>query len=387
MFVDTQVYTELVGNGQQGEAGDYLARYRYDANLSRPFLDDKGRACVRVNRGRRDKDGKPVTDKMLVNEARALGIPVLNTSTLLRKDEWIRYDETVLQVQRENLRAYADLVAASNYGGFDGMSKSILEWETSSDPGEVFVDMDGLSEGRSDRMRFQREGMPLPITHSGFSLSLRQLSTSRNMGTPLDTLQLESCTRRVVEQVERALLGTVTAFAYGLSSSYSQTSKVYGYTTYPERIVKNNLTAPTGSNPEVTVGEVLTMLDLASAQNFNGPFMLYHSNDWDKYLDNDYARLGGNNANMTLRDRLRKIDRIRDVRRLDYLSSTTNPFTLIMVQMTSNVVQAVTGMPIRVLQWEEKGGMELKFRVMGILTQRFRADYNGNCGVVHGSTS
>ena len=55
---------------------------------------------------------------------------------------------------------------------------------------------------------------------------------------------------------------------------------------------------------------------------FYGPYMVYHSTDWDQWLDNDYARLGGNNASMTLRDRLKAIDGIEDVKRLDFLTST-----------------------------------------------------------------
>jgi hypothetical protein len=118
-----------------------------------------------------------------------------------------------------------------------------------------------------------------------------------------------------------------------------------------------------------------------------GPYMIYHSTDWDKFLDNDYARLGGNNASMTLRDRLRKIDGIRDVKRLDYLNSSTNPFTMIMVQMTEDVVRAVNGMNLSVIQWESRGGLQLNFKVMCIWLPQIFQTQTGQCGILHATTS
>ncbi len=145
------------------------------------------------------------------------------------------------------------------------------------------------------------------------------------------------------------------------------------------------MTVPTGSNPEVTVDNVLAMRStLYNTAKHYGPFMLYHSTDWDQFLDNDYARLGGANANMTLRDRLRKIEGIQDVRRLDFLTST---FTMLLVEMTSGVAQAVTGMDITTVQWESKGGMQKNFKVMAIKVPRLQSDFNGLTGLMHGTTA
>jgi hypothetical protein len=88
-----------------------------------------------------------------------------------------------------------------------------------------------------------------------------------------------------------------------------------------------------------------------------------------------------------LRERLQKIDGIQDVRRLDFLPSSTNPWTLIMVQMTADVAQAINGMDITTVQWESVGGMRLNFKVMCIQVPRLRSDYYGRCGVLHATTS
>jgi len=57
------------------------------------------------------------------------------------------------------------------------------------------------------------------------------------------------------------------------------------------------------------------------------------------------------------------------------------------VQQTSDVIREVVGMDITTVQWEEEGGMRLNFKVMAILVPQLRADFNGNTGIVHGSTA
>lgn len=385
MFVDY-----VLNRQAHGAVAGAMQGCHWDSGMMRPYFDERGIPSVTVNTGRTKWDDKlkrdvPIYEKYSIAEmmARGANSPVFN-ATSLRKNEWELFDSVPLRVARKRLRAYADLAASNTYGGFNGMSKMILEHETMSDPGEALVDMDALSEGTTDAADYQLEGLPLPIIHSGFRFSSRRLAVSRNTGTPLDTTGLEAATRRVLETVEKLTIGTLTGLTYGNASNYGRTPSVYGYTNFTNRITYTSVTTPTGSNPEATVANVLAMRDLAYAKNHFGPFMLYHSNDWDRYLDNDYARLGGSNANMTLRDRLRRIDEIQDVRRLDFL---TNTFTLLLVEMQPETARAVEGMPITTLQWESKGGLQINFKVMCIMVPQLRADRDGNCGIVHGTTA
>lgn len=404
------MWVDFVQNGRgHGEVGEALQGVRFDPNLMRPYKDENGRPCVTMNTGRTTRDPAKMTknqkrafkktgqaqvvyEKAFIKDVRDAGIdsPVFN-ATSLRKEEWIKVDQVVLKTARARLRAWSDLAAASSYGGFDGMSVTMLEQETMSDPGEAVVDMDGLTEGRNDAPKFQLEGLPLPITHSDFWFSKRVLATSQNRGTPLNLTMAEAAGRRVAEMVEKTLIGVETGLTYGGGSStptYSRASKVNGYINYSARLTKTNLTVPTGSNPEATVADVLAMRDQLSAVNKFGPFMLYHSNDWDQYLDNDYARLGGSNANMTLRDRLRRIEGIQDVKRLDFLTAAnSHAFTMIMVSMDGETAQAVNGLDLTTMQWESQGGMRLNFKVMCIYVPRLMADQSGACGILHARTA
>ena len=383
-----------------GEVGEQLATCRFDTGLLRPYLDERGRALVTVNSGRYDSDGKPILKTEYFKKYVDAGI-VENASTSLRKDEWIMLDQAIIRAARPRLRAWADLAASNSFGGFDGMAKMILEHETMNDPGTAVVDFDGMTPGRTDSPRYQLEGLPLPITHSDFWFSSRRLAQSRNSGTPLDATMAEVAGRRVAETIEKTLIGIIGGPIYGDSTHYgndgasaetARVPKVYGYTNFPARITKSDLTVPDGTNPEATLADVLEMRELLYDNNFYGPYMLYHSTDWDKFLDNDYFVDGtgmgvSSGTSKTLRNRLRDIEGVADVRRLDFLDKATNPFTLLMVQMTSEVARAVMGMGFTTVQWESMGGMRRNFKVMTIQVPQLRADFYGKTGILHAITS
>jgi hypothetical protein len=239
----------ILNGAAQGEVGETLQGCRFDPGLLRPYLDEHGHRCVTVNTGRTRYDPKikkvvPVYEKARIGDLQNRGImsPVFN-ATSLRKEEWLELDRVVISAARFRLRAWADLSAANQFGGFNAMSKLILEHETMSDPGEAIVDMDGLTEGRTDSPKFQLEGLPLPITHSDFYFSSRRLAVSRNTGTPLDTTMAEGAGRRVAELIEKTVLGVETGITYGGNSTqvggYGRTPSVYGYTNFPQRLVRS----------------------------------------------------------------------------------------------------------------------------------------------------
>jgi hypothetical protein len=58
-----------------------------------------------------------------------------------------------------------------------------------------------------------------------------------------------------------------------------------------------------------------------------------------------------------------------------------------MVQMTSEAAQAINGMAPTLIQWESQGGLRLNFKIMAIQVPLLRADFDGNCGIAHGTTS
>lgn len=348
---------DFIFNGQaSGSVAQMLLKSGGDINVLRPYLGADGRSYITRNeRG--------------TNTA----IPITNAEATLRKDDWIQLDTAIVKAAKARLRFVADVRAAGlQYSIPNGMGKTVLQTQTQSDISAADINMNGLSKSKGDRPEFDLSNLPLPIVHKEFSFDLRSILASRNGGSPLDTTTAELAARNVAEGVENLALGNSSSFNYGGGT-------VYGLLNFPSRITKT-VVSPTSSawTPAKTVADVLNMKARSMAKNHFGPWRLYVGAGWDEYMDNDYSSTKGD---LTLRERLKKIENIQDVITLDYLPS----FNLCLVQMTSDVVRMVVGMEISTVQWESQGGMEQNFKVMCIMVPQLRADHNGNTGIVHGS--
>jgi len=348
---------------------DFILNGQATGGIAAKLLDaDFQTGMLRPWKGR---DGKSYMSIMQNGELKP--VQIHNAPATLRKDEWQLLDEAIVRVARPRLRVVGDLRAAGlQFTIPQGMGKTVLQTETESNIDAATVSMDGLRKGEADRPHYSITNLPLPIIHKDFNYSARQIAASRNMGMPLDTSTAELAARRVAEEAEKLALGTAASFAYGGGT-------IYGFTNFPDRLTKT-LTDPTASGwtPATLVGEVLEMKTALTDNNHFGPYMIYHGTFWDEYMDDDYVAAAPQN---TLRERLRKIDGIDDVKTADFLTGND----LIVVQMTSDVVREVVGMDITTVQWETDGGMNQNFKVMAILVPQIRSDFDGQAGINHGS--
>lgn len=382
-----EMATVNAGGGIQpnGPIGNKLAGVQWDSGVLRPFRDDDDVLCVDVLTGNtkwNDEAGQydqEIETMPVASYIRNGGSPqpIYNANTALRKIEWEYIDRQVLRAFRARLRAWTDLLARGSVGGFNAMAKTVYEYEKMSDPGEAMVGMNVTTPGRNDQQLYQLAGLPLPITYSDFGFDDRRLAISRNFGdTALNSVLPEAATHRVAETVEQTVIGSITGMNFG---GY----QVYGYTNFPDRVTYSGTPAlpiPDGTNGHTIVQAVLGMINTAYDNHRYGPFMLYHSTDWDNWLGDDYYISGGNNPSQTLKARLQAIDGITDVRRLDYF---TDAYELLLIDMNPETAQAINGMGITTVQWDSMGGLQHNFKVMCIQVPLLRSDFNGNCGIIH----
>lgn len=397
------MYTDFVLNGQGvGEFAQALGHVHFDPGLLRPYIETnpnsplRGQRVASILTGRmvfnnQTREHVPERKKFTVRALQERGInspAFVTNSAMMRKEDWQFLDRAVQAELLLRLRMWADLEAANPVGGFDAMSKLTYEYEAESDFGEAVVDMDLMSPGRTDAPMYLLRSLPLPITHADFFYSSRRIAVSRNSGTPLNDSAVRAGTRRCAEKVEKTLAGTIDGLTYGTVSTgptqHSGTSTVYGYGTYPDRVVKNDLTTPTGSNPEAIMTDVLEMVDLLAADGFSGPFILYHSPAYSRYLSDDYFRTGSTSAVRSVRARLLETENLQDIRRAEYLGTG---FRMQLVQMTPDVAQAINGMDFVPMMWEDKGGARTNIRVAGIKVPLVRSTYAGKAGIVDATTS
>ena len=368
--------------------------------MRQPYLDSRGRACVQIrdlNGGftRNDSTGgesRPLKRAYLVNDLRNMGFPVptVTNAATLRKEQWIHVDQKLQLSARQRLQAVMDLENEVPITIGNAMGKATFEYQAMSDPGEAHVDIDALTDANVDTPQFILRSVPLAITHSDFGYSQRELEISRSGDTPLDDVAIEAAGRRVAESLEDQVIGNVTGMTYATQTAgpgtHTGTSTIYGYRNYTHRLTKTNFTAPTAGGwvPDTAHNEILAALDQLYAQFYYGPFVLYHSTDWTQYMGRVYNVAGGSPAGETLYSMLAKNPNIRAVKRLDRLTAT---FTLLFVQLRSDVVQIINGMPLTPIQWEEKGGLAHRFKAMCIKPPLMRADYSSRTGILHGTTA
>ena len=354
---------DFVYNGASSNTAlaDRLMAHNMDAGALRPWLGEDGRSYVTINQG-----GKPVTVRS-------------NAQATLTKEAWLHLDTAILRVARNRLRAVADLRGAGlTYTVPNGMGTTVLEYQKINDVGSATISMDGLRMGPDDRPVFESAYLPLPIIHSDFQFSLRQIMTSRNTGAPLDTTMGEMAGRRVAETCEKLALGRESTYAYGGGT-------IYGMCNFPTRI-SGSFTAPTtsGWTAATHLTEILAAKQQLQDAKHYGPYVIYYSSAWDKYLDDDF---NSNYPNKTLRQRISEIDGITAVRTLDYLDTSTSTYNIVMLEMDSGTIRMVIGMDVTTLEWDDMGGLRKNYKVMCIIIPQLRADYDSNTGILHGTPS
>lgn len=354
---------EFVLNGVgQGPIGRRLMRSGWDPGALRPVLTDNGQAAyLTLNRF------NPATGRM-----EQYNRPTTNANATLRKDEWILLDRTVTQAAKARLQAWTDLRRLSPRNIPNGMGVTAIQYQAISDITPATVSMDGLRKSERDRPVLDLRNFPLPIIHKDWSFPLREIATSQNRGEGIDVTTGFMAGRKVGEEIEKILLGVNTGITYGGGT-------VYGYTNFPDRITYS-LTDPTevGWSPRVTLQDMLAMKAASQNKFYYGPWMVYCSPNWDAVMDDDFSATKGD---LTLRERIGKIKGLNEPQTLDYLTG----YTILLVQMDPMVAQAIVGMDVTTLQWQEDGGMEELFKTMAIMAPLLRSDINLNTGIVHGA--
>lgn len=360
---------DFILNGQahgNGGVAATLLDNDMDPLMLRPFLGKYNLPYV-VQNVFDKKQGKRVPKNVLVANT---GI-----TAALRKDDWIHLDSAIIRAAKPRLRFVGDLRSRGlTYTIPNGFGKTVLQHESMTDISDAEIAMDPYKETGSDRPSFDLTNLPLPIIHKDFWFTTRQIAVSRNGGSPLDTTMAELSARRVAEMAEKLALGTAGSYKYG--GGY-----VYGLTNFPSNMTKSMTNPATDVDwvPSVTLDEVLAMKEQSQLAYHYGPWVIYTSPQWDKYLDGDYSAAKGQN---TLRQRIKMIDGIEDVRTLDYLSG----YKMIMVQQSSDVIREVIGMDMMTVQWEPTP-FRVNFKVLCIMVPQLRVDSNGRTGIVAGTAA
>ena len=365
------VNVDLISNGNA--VGEVAARIssmgRLDPGYMRPFIGDDGRTYITTCKG----DPKVPSNYV--------AIPI-NTNGTLRRDEWKQLDEVLVRFKDYRLGGIEDLRANGLiYNLGNAMGTTVMEWHDVSDVNLVpELTMDAVTRAKGDRPVYKYHYMPIPILHVDYEINARELATSRNMGNPLDTTLAERAVRRINERLEDMLF-TNTGFSYGEKDSSNQNS-IYSYVNHPDRNLLDLGTSWTdsGVTTKEIVDQVISWKQEGINNRFFGPWQFYIPTAYETKMDEDYVGSTPDTApNTTLRDRLMKIAGIKGFKVIDTLAADT----ILMIQLTPDVVRLVNGMGLTNIEWGVEGNFITKFKVLTIQVPQIRSDAEGRCGVFH----
>jgi len=302
---------------------------------------------------------------------KAFSPSALRTLDTLSKDEWKAFDTAIVQEASIRLVGVSDLISAGLTISLpNAMAKTVLEYEKMTDMQPATVSMDGMTRAENDRMEVSLSGLPIPIIHKDWFLSLRTLLASRIKGEGLDVTQARTSGRLVAEEVERMLYRGGKTFG-GLP--------IYGYTTHPNRNTvsfgTNGSWAAAAKTGENMLADLFSMIALAEGDRMYGPYWVYVSRNISPKIEGDFKT----NSDKSIRQRLMEVSGITAVKAVDQLPADT----VILVQATSDVVVMVDGEPFQTVQWDVQGGFGINFKAFAIQIPLVRADSQGRSGVVH----
>ena len=346
------VKLELIHNGVgSGPVANRLLIGGMDTGVLKPFIGSDGRSY----------------QTMMVNGV-AKAIPILNAATLLR-DEWVQLDAAVIKTAQERLTGVADLYSRGLvYNVGNGLGKTVFEYQNVSELTPAELTMDAITPSQKDRPEYGVGYLPLPLVHKDISFNIRALNASRTTGQPLDTITISLAARQVSEKVEDMLFNGASTYKYGGGT-------LYGYTDYPQA---NSVTLSTQWDASAKTGsdildDVRAMKQASIDAKHYGPYVLYIPTNYETTLDDDFKA----ESDKTTRQRILEISNILDVKVADKLSDDE----VVLVQMTSDVVRMVEGLPIQTVEWQEGGGFTTNYKVLAIMVPQIRSDQAGNCGV------
>lgn len=298
-------------------------------------------------------------------------VNALRTNATLRREEWLEFDDVVVKLARDRLGIADDLISRGLTKTLkNAMGTTILTWETQSDMRPAEVTMDAITRTRMDRMNYETASLPIPIIHHDFMLNARTLAASRNLGESLDTSMAAESALQVTEEIEDMVINGVSNFKFA-------GSQIYGYATHPNRNQLSLASAWTSSGftGEEILADVQAMIALAHGDRMFGPYMLYVPTAYGLEIDNDYKA----NGDKTVRERILQLQGIDGIRTADKMTADN----VLLVQMTSNVVDLVVGQQPAMVEWEEMGGLQMFFKVMAIMVPRIKVTQSNQSGIVH----
>lgn len=299
----------------------------------------------------------------------------LHANALLRRHEWEAIDRTVVDVARTELNVVQDIINAGLTRELGGLGSTVAVWEQLKDMNSAEVYMDAPTRIDEDRVGFTPVYTPVPIIGKPFRVSARQLEASRRMGEGLDMTQTTVATRKVRDRLENMTMNGEAGIAVNYEGS---NRSIYGLTTQPSRLT--DTAGNYGGGDFGTEGNGYSTINgqigALKAAGFMGPYGCYVGRTQHTQLGKRHTDGSGKSELMTIRENLTDLLYIKP-------SDVLADGSVVVFQMTRDVVEFAIAQDFTTVQWSSFGGMVDHFLVMTAMVPLVKDTEAGACGISH----
>lgn len=299
----------------------------------------------------------------------------------LQFDEWEDRDDLVVEETTFRLTALDDLLNAGLVSDTSlARMISVYQKENKFAQGDVERSMDGRARSVEDRSVWEVAGVPLPISHFDFEISLREQQNSQNFGEDLETADARKAGRALREDLEDLVFN-----GWGPSITTSRgTFSVEGYTNATNRNTPtSNGSWSTAQNVIDDVRANLNALEQQGSNNNEG-YMPEELGVW-WYIPT--ARWGDvtrqsdpeGDGNMNLRARIERDFPWVDIRHAGALGSDETVFVI----QDPDVVDVADAQAPTTQSWEIEGGFATKYKSFACQVPRVKDTRAGVSGISH----
>lgn len=304
--------------------------------------------------------------------ANGMSLSKLRNNATLTYDAWKKIDTAVLREYQIRLQGIADLQTKGLTFQTDGLSQTMLQYQDESDITDAELNMDGVTRTDRDRPEYDTLFLPLPIISKNFSFSAREIAASNKTGNALDIRMVEKASRKVAEKAEEILFKGANAYTYGSSS---ESGTIRGYEDATNRTTSSVTAAWSAASGANILTDTISMKQDAIDDRRFGPYTMYVATNIESNLDQNFTT----NYATTIRQRILQVDNITEIKVIDQMTAGG----VLLINMTSDVVRLVQGLPINTIEWSTDGGMMIHFKVMTILVPQIFNDQSLRSGIVH----
>lgn len=294
----------------------------------------------------------------------------------LPRDAQILFDKAVIQVGRERLNLVDDLLSAGlTFDLPQWLGVPTLYYEKVGEAGHAQRTM--VPKARGERQLQEREGAYLPIycTWDDFSFNVREMAVAERAGVPLDTSHAQGATRNVNVAIEdQAFNGSgFNVGGFGAPGLFNFSgANTFTYTG-------GEAWDAAGHTGEEILADIQGGMDVLEADKFYGPYRIYVPRNYWAKLNLDYKP--STSSSTTTLQRILEMPDVASVRPAYQLPDDR----VVILQMTSDVVDVVVGQQPTQVSWTDGPGWERFFVILACMVVRWKSNILGGTGFAIGN--